>query len=194
VVPCSRPEVSVAIGRIVRRFHPLGVNGPARWRRPARPTGGGVVRSRRDRFPRRLPLRSYGTGNGPGRRTMRREGKGGWRPRARSRLLMLRWAQDRPARPKQVRLQAEACGTRNGERAGFAMAPPPSIAFARLRRRGAGCTSVLYGEQRTALGTTKARRTRRERPGDSRVGADERRLRRLRRLETCATRTTTDAG
>ena len=39
------PQISVAIGRIVRRSHPLGGNGPARWRGPARPTGGGVGRA-----------------------------------------------------------------------------------------------------------------------------------------------------
>ena len=51
--------ISVRTGRIVRRFHPV----EAAW----------VVRER-VLFPPRRPLRSYGTGGGPWRRTMRREG------------------------------------------------------------------------------------------------------------------------
>jgi len=51
------------MGRIVRRFHPLE---------------GACVAGCAIQFPPRRPLRSYGTGGGPGRRTMRREGGGRW--------------------------------------------------------------------------------------------------------------------
>ncbi len=70
------PELSAAIGRIVRRFHPLGGNGPARWRRPARPTGGGVGRTGACSVPPKAAVALVWYGEWPWRRTMRREGNG----------------------------------------------------------------------------------------------------------------------